>query len=112
MERCVLTSPLPPCPRCGGPARPNILMFNDMRWNEQRTLAQEQRFHTWLQQVCNPVVIELGAGVAIPTVRRVGEALKCPLIRINPTAHKVHFSNHIGMQMRALEGIRHIVHRL
>lgn len=112
MDKCVVTSELPRCPHCGAAARPNILMFNDMRWNEQRMLEQEQRFHTWLSKVLNPVVIELGAGVAIPTVRRVGEALKRPLIRINPTAYKVHASNHIGLQMGALEGIKKITERL
>jgi NAD-dependent SIR2 family protein deacetylase len=82
-------SPLPQCPRCGEVARPNILMFGDYNWIGTRTEQQEEQCQEWLHEVRNDrlVVIECGAGKAIPTVRRAGEALQrhmdAPLVRIN-----------------------------
>ena len=42
-ENCLLVSDFPKCPRCHGIARPNVLMFGDWCWHEQRTAAQERR---------------------------------------------------------------------
>ena len=81
--------PFPSCPRCGGLARPNILMFGDWNWQADRTEAQFQHFADWLEIVAGKrfVVVELGAGLAIPTVRRLAEELvtdfHATLIRIN-----------------------------
>jgi NAD-dependent SIR2 family protein deacetylase len=79
--------PLPSCPRCGGLARPNILMFGDHGWDESRSEAQEGRLTEWLEGSADLVIVECGAGTAIPTVRRLGEQLRkrrgAPLIRIN-----------------------------
>jgi NAD-dependent SIR2 family protein deacetylase len=82
-------APLPTCPRCGQLARPNILMFGDPTWIEHREEAQRARFDAWLQGVGQGrlAVVELGAGVAIPSMRILGEALArrgATLIRINP----------------------------
>jgi NAD-dependent SIR2 family protein deacetylase len=90
--------PLPHCRHCGGPARPNILMFGDSRWISGRTDAQEEELSDWLREDAGQgrlTLIELGAGRAIPTVRNVAEQLaaRCvrggrrkagALIRINP----------------------------
>lgn len=59
----------PSCGHCGGPARPNILMFADWGWCEWRAAMQTVRMEEWLQTVQRPVVIELGAGSTIPSVR-------------------------------------------
>ncbi len=82
---------LPTCPDCGGIARPNILMFGDMGWNPHRTDLQYRRYHRWLERVTSPVaskkhlvVLEFGAGVAVPTVRHESESVEAQLIRINP----------------------------
>ena len=88
------TGDLPRCPRCGELARPNILMFNDAQWIEKRSEEQHARFGQWLQSVApKPLaIIECGAGLAIPTVRHVGEDIAhawgkgggvATLIRIN-----------------------------
>lgn len=83
------TGELPCCVRCGGLARPNVLMFGDEAWCPGRTLAQQVRFRAWLRSLARGkfVVIELGAGMAVPTVRRTSEQLaavgRVPLIRIN-----------------------------
>lgn len=75
---------LPQCVCCGGLARPNILMFDDFTWIESRTEEQRERFDAWARKVVAPVVIELGAGVEVPSIRRIGEICGWPLVRINP----------------------------
>jgi hypothetical protein len=53
-------------------------------------LAQQVRFRAWLRSLARGkfAVMELGAGTAVPTVRRTSEQLaaagRAPLIRINP----------------------------
>lgn len=84
IARCRLTSPLPRCPDCGGLARPNILMFYDGAWLESRAAEQQARWEAWRQQVSRLVVVELGAGTALPSIRMFGERLRTPLIRLNP----------------------------
>jgi NAD-dependent SIR2 family protein deacetylase len=82
---------LPRCPRCGAMARPNVLMFNDVDWSPEVTLGQERRFRQWLASTRGQrlVVLELGAGTAVATIRRLGERLvaerdRTTLVRINP----------------------------
>ena len=87
--RCELVSDLPCCPHCRTLARPNILMFSDWHWKQTRTGQQKVRINTWRQQVKHPLVIELGAGEAIPTVRLYGEEASHRLIRINPRDDEV-----------------------
>lgn len=80
------SEPLPRC-QCGALARPNVLMFGDGDWLPERSDAQEQRLGTFLQGVKGPiVVVECGAGTAVPSVRRFSEAMcreGATLIRIN-----------------------------
>lgn len=111
-ENCLLTSAFPTCLSCGGIARPNILMFGDWNWLDWRTEQQMARFNEWLDSVHNPVVIEIGAGTAIPSVRRFGQSLKVPLIRINPTEACVSRSCDISLNTGALEGIKAIAEQL
>ena len=88
---CRMTSPLPHCPDCSRLARPNIMMFSDWGWLDQRSRAQAVRLKNWRNSLRNPVVIELGAGLDIPTVRFFSEEAGqwAPLIRINPRAPNV-----------------------
>jgi NAD-dependent SIR2 family protein deacetylase len=81
--------PLPRCRRCGGLARPNILMFNDGWWVDDRTSTQQARYEDWLRSFdpIGLVVVELGAGSAIPTVRWHSEQLQsqgATIVRVNP----------------------------
>jgi NAD-dependent SIR2 family protein deacetylase len=81
--------PLPLCPRCNAVARPNILMFGDWGWSSKRSDAQGKSLQQWLQALDKKtlVVIELGAGKHIPTVRMFSESLQgagATLVRINP----------------------------
>lgn len=86
--RCMLTGELPRCPHCGGLARPNILMFGDWDWIDTRRAAQAMRLRRWLEGVRRPVVIEIGAGVDIATVRHFSRRAVvehgAALVRINP----------------------------
>ncbi|MEZ4293841.1 MAG: Sir2 family NAD-dependent protein deacetylase [Polyangiaceae bacterium] len=111
--------PLPACPRCRGLARPNILMFGDFAWESSRADDQESRMHGWLAKVradnAPLVVIEAGAGTAIPTVRRMGERLTqtagATLIRINVREPEVP-TGHIGIAQGALAALTAIEHRM
>ncbi|HJV76101.1 MAG TPA: Sir2 family NAD-dependent protein deacetylase [Noviherbaspirillum sp.] len=109
---CILRSPLPQCPRCRALARPNILMFNDWAWLSSRADAQLLRFDLWHKQVQRMVVIELGAGIDLPTIRRKGEGMRVPMIRINPTDATVHGAESVGVEIGALEALTKIADEL
>lgn len=105
-ENCLLLSALPVCPRCKGLARPNILMFGDWRWIESRQHVQHGALQAWLRQVHQPVIVEIGAGTAIPSVRHFGEATRGTLIRVNPTEPAIPGNRGHSLRMGGLEGIR------
>jgi len=74
-------------------ARPNILMFNDYAWVSTRTDAQQVRMREFLSKLISRdarlLVVEIGAGLAVPTVRYQSERLasrfgNATLVRINP----------------------------
>jgi len=81
---------IPKCRHCGVVARPNILMFGDFSWISMRTDMQEERFREFLtrNEGKRLVIVECGAGTAIPTIRYLGERLGrhsgATLVRINP----------------------------
>lgn len=104
-ENCRLISEVPTCPKCGGVARPNILMFGDWYWNRSRQEAQMQALHVWLGRAPNIVAIEIGAGTAIPTVRNFGEGVGCPLIRINKTESKVRRPGDVSLPLGGLDAL-------
>ena len=104
---------IPKCIRCGGVARPNILMFGDFSWLSDRTREQERRYDEFFTEHRNArlVVVELGAGTAIPTIRYMGERMaatgKATLIRINPREAQVP-PGQISISAGAAEGLRGI----
>ncbi|HEX5803700.1 MAG TPA: Sir2 family NAD-dependent protein deacetylase, partial [Azospira sp.] len=102
---CRLRGEPPRCPRCGGLARPNILMFGDAAWVGRRSEGQQRRLDTWRQRVERLLVVELGAGLAVPTVRWYGESLGVPLLRINPDAPECGLSRSVGLPLGALEAL-------
>jgi NAD-dependent SIR2 family protein deacetylase len=104
---------IPKCIRCGGVARPNILMFRDYSWIGDRSSRQEDRLQSFLEQHHGEpmVVIEMGAGTGIPTIRQLSERLGrihgSAVIRINPRESHIpppHFSLPCGA-LEGLEGI-------
>lgn len=107
-QACRLLSEPPRCPHCGALARPNILMFNDGRWNAGRTEAQCERFVRWRRTVRDLVVVELGAGVDIPSVRRMSETQGMPIVRINPRAAQLDGHPGVAISLAAQEALQTI----
>jgi NAD-dependent SIR2 family protein deacetylase len=111
LETMRAVPPLPACPDCGALARPNILMFGDRGWDSSRSDSQERRLADWLGKPgpARLVIVELGAGQAIPTVRMacedVARQYRGTLIRINPREPDVP-PGHISLPMGALAAIR------
>lgn len=109
-DRCLLLNAPPVCPICGGMARPNILMFGDWNWVNSRQQMQRRLETNWLdtlaQGQCNVVVVEIGAGTAIPSVRnfshRISQQYGARIVRINPTEPQVPSSHDIGIAAGAL----------
>lgn len=111
---------IPKCPYCNAIARPNILMFGDWSlWNDKRYNQQKARYNKWLKQnkTARIVVIEIGAGTAIPTIRYESEKiakqfLNAHLIRINPYDSFIDKSVKRGicMPLGGLEGILNLTY--
>src|SRR5450830_1464619 len=106
---CHLENALPICPHCGGLARPHILMFDDWSWLEHHQQRQMERQQRWLDTVRRPLVIEIGAGTAIPTVRhfsqRVLQRHGGRLIRINLRESGVANVLDVGLAAGAVEAL-------
>ncbi len=109
---------IPLCKFCGTIARPNILMFGDWSWNATRSNSQEERFHDWFKVIKKEnkklVIIEIGAGVDISTIRDFSEKIakkskNFKLIRINP--RDFHVNKYIGYTVPSggLEGIKKVL---
>ena len=105
---CRLLGEPPRCPHCGAIARPNILMLNDWDWIAHRTQMQEAALAAWLAGLRRPLVIELGAGDSVPTVRRFTESIGGRLLRINPQSEPRLPSGAVHLQCGALAGIEAI----
>jgi len=104
-DSCYMTSPLPTCPWCDGLARPNILMFNDSDWQSTRTDTQYEHLNLWKERVKGLLVIELGAGTAIPTVRHMAVRQQARLIRINPKDSGIDSTSQVSLKMSASEAL-------
>ena len=85
-------------------ARPNIVMFGDNGWLPQRSLPQRANQAAWLEHAkatkARLVVIEVGAGSVIASVRDFGrrmcDDLGAHMIRINPREFKVEGRGDVG----------------
>ncbi|MGE4550796.1 MAG: Sir2 family NAD-dependent protein deacetylase [Opitutales bacterium] len=105
--------PLPSCPTCGELARPNVLMFGDWDWDSSRSSEQQRRHQQWLIQRADRkmVVIEIGAGKAVPTVRMNCEAIAAEtggkLIRINVRDSEIPRGN-VSLPIGGLEALQRI----
>jgi NAD-dependent SIR2 family protein deacetylase len=111
-EATMRSREVPRCPACGAVSRPNILMFGDFSWLDGRTAAQRARLEEFLGEVHGRrlLVVELGAGTAIPTIRWTSERLgrgDARVVRINPREPGIsppHLSIATGA-LEALDGI-------
>ncbi|MBN1959144.1 MAG: NAD-dependent deacetylase [Desulfuromonadales bacterium] len=104
---------VPHCPRCRRVARPNILMFGDYSWLHQRSARQEDNFDRFLNthRRNNLVVIEMGAGSAVPTIRNLSERLgrneHVRVVRINPREPQIN-TPHFSFSGGAVETLQQI----
>lgn len=108
-QACRLICDVPRCPHCGAVARPNILMFDDWNWVSIRSDEQRACQQKWVETVRKPVVIEIGAGKAIPTVRHFSQGIikrrGGTLIRINPYDFGVGRSQDVGIKLSAQDAL-------
>lgn len=109
---CRLLGELPRCPRCGAVARPNILMFGDGAWIERRAAQQQRELEGWRCRAGRLVIVEVGAGTAVATVRAFGHALlrehQAVLLRLNPREPQVPRPQDVGLAMPALAALEAI----
>lgn len=115
-ETCQLLNELPACPHCGGLARPNILMFGDENWQYLQSEMQRRSEDRWLAMLeennARVVVVEVGAGTAIPSVRHFSQRIIHEyggrLVRINPREYQVPSSYDVGINTGSLEALKAI----
>ena len=86
-------------------------MFGDWGWDSSDAEAQQRRLRSWLASIkrARVVVVECGAGKAIPTVRNACEEITrhhdATLIRINPRDPEVP-AGQISLPLGALDALR------
>ncbi|XP_065196099.1 NAD-dependent protein deacylase-like [Sycon ciliatum] len=110
-------TPLPSCPGCGGLSRPNVLMFMDDTWVPDRTEMQGKLVDAFIDKMLGAkeafVVVEIGAGLAVPTVRMKSEYTvrqgNGTLIRINPREPEVPGNgDHVSLAIGGLDALQRI----
>ena len=108
---CRFIGEFPRCPRCGGPARPNVLMFEDWGWIDSRD-GMRARLERWLSSISRPVVVEIGAGTAVPSVRHFTQTVlrnfSGKVVRINLRDAAVVPDQGIGLPLGALAALQEI----
>jgi hypothetical protein len=84
-------------------------MFGDWEWDSDRYRAQAVRYRDWLGRLRGRRVtaVEVGAGLAIPTVRVECEERGQVLIRVNPREAETPVGG-ISLPLGALEGLERI----
>jgi NAD-dependent SIR2 family protein deacetylase len=117
--QCRLLNAPPRCPHCGALARPNILMFGDADWNEQREQQQGAALQAWLEGLHSSTrltVLEIGAGTAVPSVRHFVHGLQrrhgARLVRINPREAQVQGADDVALPMASLQALLGIAAQL
>jgi NAD-dependent SIR2 family protein deacetylase len=116
-KTCRIQCEPPKCHDCDDIARPNVLMFDDYTWLNQRTAAQWIEYRRWLAALGSAklAIIELGAGRAVPTVRRESERVTAQhhgrLIRINTSEPETPTGHH-ALRGGALEMLTQLAQRI
>jgi len=106
---CQWLGDLPTCPHCQALARPNILMFGDWSWVDTQRTRKDQALESFLAKTKKLLVIELGAGTEVATVRsfseRMANTCQATLIRINPRESHCELSSSISLSMGGLAAL-------
>eukprot|EP00826_Nyctotherus_ovalis_P060813 TRINITY_DN857_c0_g1_i8.p1 TRINITY_DN857_c0_g1~~TRINITY_DN857_c0_g1_i8.p1 ORF type:complete len:190 (+),score=6.06 TRINITY_DN857_c0_g1_i8:479-1048(+) len=83
---------LPKCLVCKSIVRPNVFLFQDQGWDTGKYREQDERLTRFVEEREELLVVEVGAGIMVPTVRYFSESIilsrfvkRGVLIRINPT---------------------------
>jgi len=113
-QKSFIATSTPSCPHCGRIARPNVKMFDDDGWLCERERGQRKRFERWKHQVWDArkkvLMIEIGAGKVVTTIRTISEQLylkefhNSKFVRINPRDCDVP-DGAMSIQSGGLEGI-------
>jgi len=80
-------------------------MFGDWDWVDSHSSRQQARLERWLSGVQKLVVVELGAGRAIPTVRNLSVRNGPRVIRTNPREFSIDPSKGVGIALAALDAL-------
>ena len=96
---------MPTCEECGSYLRPQVMMFNDPWFVMDLVEDQSQQCMQWYADKKNVVGIEIGAGLAVPSIRWHGQERTQTLIRINPHEYQVNRPQDIAISATAIEGI-------
>jgi NAD-dependent SIR2 family protein deacetylase len=109
-RNCRWLGDLPMC-ACGEMRRPNVFMFVDgPNWREGFYKEQQARLERWLDTTRRLVVIEIGAGGAVPTIRKLGERIAQArgghLVRINPRLPRVPRDEDVSLALTGTEALR------
>jgi NAD-dependent SIR2 family protein deacetylase len=108
---CLLLNDIPLCQECGSIARPRILMFGDWEWVSGQTQIQQALFREWRSRIANLVIVEIGAGTDIESIRLVSQRQgpTAKLIRINPREPQIPLQlDGISLAMGGLSALRGI----
>jgi hypothetical protein len=87
-------------------------MFGDWSWVDTQRTRKDQALESFLAQTKKLLVIELGAGTEVATVRafseRIAKLYRATLIRINPREPHCDLSGSMGLPMAALAALQAI----
>jgi NAD-dependent SIR2 family protein deacetylase len=101
------------CQECGGPLRPNIMMFNDADYVDDHQEALKEQYGEFIhaQEGKRLVILVLGVGTAVPTIQ--GEINY--VLRYVPSAREIHInpdqcslSDPLRIASGALAGVRQL----
>jgi hypothetical protein len=85
-------------------------MFGDWNWVDTLRARKDQALESFLAKTKKLLVIELGAGTEVATVRsfseRIAHLTKATLIRINPREPDCDVSGSVGLSMGALAALQ------
>ncbi|HEY3997953.1 MAG TPA: hypothetical protein VGO93_03765 [Candidatus Xenobia bacterium] len=106
----------PLCRHCGATARPNMLLFYDFAWVSTRMNQQHDAMDAWLAGLRADkalVVLEIGAGTAVPSVRVLSEDVARryggTLVRINKSEPDLNGVAGYSLPLGGLEAIDNLV---
>lgn len=99
----------PHCERCGSVMRPVVMMFNDPWMVTTNIDLQAMSCLHWINSKENIVGIEIGAGLAVPSLRIYADERTKTLIRINPHDYQINRTQDIAIQATAIEGISTLI---